>query len=147
MPPTKFKLITHQAIDDFFRDSSLIGIISRQREYQLCWQLNGLMRFNFKMNNEVEVVLEKKEKRCFFHVYEYKEPTRFTTHYLYSNHYKGEFLVPELKHIDFLWLLKGDYYNEKEVKWLMDGIRQVNSIQLVTLIHPLELKSRENLIL
>lgn len=147
MPATRFKLVSYKAVDDFFKDSHLMGIISSQKEYQLCWQINRLLRFNFKMNNEVEVMLQKKDKTCFFQIYEYEEPLRFTTHYLYSNHYKGEFLVPELKHIDFLWLVKGKYYSEDDIKWFMEGVRKISIIQLVTMINPYELKSRENLIL
>lgn len=147
MPATRFKLVSYKAVDDFFKDAHLMGIISSQKEYQLCWQINRLLRFNFKMNNEVEVVLQKKDKTCFFKIYEHEEPLRFTTHYLYSNHYKGEFLIPELKHIDFLWLVKGKYYSEDDIKWFMEGVRKINVIQLVTMINPHELKSRENLIL
>lgn len=147
MPITKFRLVTLKAVDDFFHDAHLIGIISRQKEYQLCWEINRMLGFKFKMNNELEVMLVKKEKKCFFTVYEFDEPMRFTTHYLYNNHYKGEFLLPELKHIDFIWLIKGEYYNEEEIKWLTEAIRSMVNIQLVSLIKPAELKNRENLIL
>jgi hypothetical protein len=72
---------------------------------------------------------------------------RFTVHYLYSNHYKGEYLLPELKHIDYIWLVKGSYYKDEEIRWLMEGIRKIAHVQLVTTLRPGELKSRENLIL
>lgn len=147
MAITKLRLNTFMAVDDFFHDASLIGIISRQKEYQLCWEVNRALGFKFKMNNELEVMLLKKDKKCFFPVYEFEEPTRFTTHYLYNNHYKGEYLLQELKNIDFIWLIKGNYYNEQEIKWLMDAIKNMGNIQLVSRLKPAELKSRENLIL
>jgi hypothetical protein len=99
------------------------------------------------MNNDLEVVLMKKEKKCFFTVYEFEEPARFTTHYLYNNHYKGEYLLQELKNIDFVWLVKGSYYNGEEIRWLADSIRSIQNVQLVTLLKAEGLKNRENLIL
>lgn len=134
-------------MDDFFHDAHLIGIISSQKEYQLCWEINRQLGFNFKMNNELEVMLEKKEKKCYFCVYEFNEPMRFTSHYVYNNQYKGEYLLPELRHIDYIWLIKGTYYAENEIKWLSDAIRQLDKVQLVSPITPGGLKSRENLIL
>lgn len=147
MAVTKFRLGTDKAVDSFFQDAQLMGIVSRQKEYQLCWEINRLLGFNFKMNNELEVMLIKKEKKCYFTVYEYNEPTRFTTHYLYNNHYKAEFLLPGLKHIDYIWLTKGSYYNNEELKWLIEIIKQINGVQLITQLKAHELKNRENLIL
>jgi hypothetical protein len=143
----KFRLKTPAAIDEFFQNASLVGIASRQKEYQLCWEINRLLGFRFKMNNDLEVVLMKKEKKCFFTVYEFDEPARFTIHYLYNNHYKGEYLLQELKNMDFVWLIKGTYYNEEEIRWLAEGIRSIQNVQLVTLLKAEGLKNRENLIL
>lgn len=147
MAITKFRLVTDKAFVDFFRDTKLIGIVSRQKEYELCWQINRLLGFNFKMNNELEVMLIKKAKKCYFTVYEYEELTRFTTHYLYNNHYKAEYLLPDLKNIDYIWLVKGSYYNGEEIKWLTETIKTIKGVQLVTLLEANDLKNKENLIL
>lgn len=147
MAVTKFRLVTDKAVDGFFRDTKLMGIVSRRKDYELCWQINRLLGFNFKMNNELEVMLIKKARKCYFTVYEYEEPTRFTTHYLYNNHYKAEYLLPDLKNIDFVWLVKGSYYNEEEIKWLTEAIKNMNGIQMVTLLKVNDLKNKENLIL
>ncbi|TAM99374.1 MAG: IPExxxVDY family protein [Chitinophagaceae bacterium] len=147
MPVTKLHLAPLKNTDSFFHNSTLIGIISRMKPYKLCWEINRILNFNFIMNHELEITLLKKEKKCFFPVYEYAESLRFTTHYLYNNHYKGEFLLPELKHTDFLWMIKGDYYNEEEVKYLMDAIKKIPAIQLATILDVEDLKNKDNLIL
>lgn len=147
MPVTKFRLSPLRNTDSFFHDGKLMGITSRMKSYQLCWEINRILDFNFKMNHELEITLLKKEKKCFFPVYEYMEPLRFTIHYLYNNHYKGEFLLPELKHTDYLWMIKGDYYGEEEMKYLIETAKKIVRIQLVTILHFDDLKSKENLIL
>lgn len=147
MPVTKIRLGALKSTDDFFQNGSLIGINSRMKCYQLCWEINRLMNFNFKMNRELEIMLIKKDKKCFFPVYNFEEPLRFTAHYLYNNHYKAEFLLNELKHTDFLWLIKGDYYNERDIQSLMDIIKKVSGIQMVIRLNFDDLKNKNNLIL
>ncbi|HEY6082975.1 MAG TPA: IPExxxVDY family protein, partial [Chitinophagaceae bacterium] len=82
----------------------------------------------------------------YFSVFEFTEPTTAVSHYIYNNHSKAAFLLPELKNIDFLWLIKGDYYQEKEVKALIEQIRSVENIQLVTLFNQEEIKNKKDLI-
>ncbi len=147
MAATKLKLISDPAFEDFFKDTSLFGIISSQKQYQLCWQINRALNFNFRLNSELEALIRKKEKHCFFQIYEYNEPLRFTFHYLYSNHYKGEYLIPELKNIDFIWLLKGSYYGQKDVQLLMNDIRSLSTVQMVYPLQAAGLKSRANLVI
>lgn len=147
MPVTRLRLTPLKNTDSFFHDSKLIGVTSRMKPYRLCWEINRALNFNFVMNHELEITLLKKEKTCFFPVYEYAERLRFTTHYLYNNHYKGEFLLPELKHTDYLWMIKGDFYSENDVKYLTDGIKRIPGIQLVIMLQFDNLKSKDNLIL
>lgn len=147
MAHPKQRLAMPTPVNDFFRDTHLVGIVSRRREYQLVWEVNRMLGFCFKMNNELEVMLVKRERKCFFSVYECHEPTRYTSHYLYNNHYKGEYLVAELKHLDFLWLLKGAYYQQEGAQWLADMLKKIEGVQLVSVLQAASLKSRENLIL
>ncbi|MGH2643441.1 MAG: IPExxxVDY family protein [Chitinophagaceae bacterium] len=147
MPVTKLRLTQLNNTDSFFHDGKLIGIMSRMKPYRLCWEINRLLNFSFAMNHDLEITFLKKEKKCFFPVYEYLEPLRFTSHYLYNNHYKGEYLLPELKHTDYLWIIKGEYYNKEDIKYLMDTIKGIQEIQLATMLQAENLKNRENLIL
>ena len=146
MASTKLKLISDPAFEDFFSGTYLLGIISPHKQYELCWQINRMLNFNFRLNSELEALIRKKEKHCFFQIYEYNEPLRFTFHYLYSNHYKGEFLLPELKHIDYIWLLKGSYYAEEQLELLTNDIRQLDIVQMVVRLQASGLKSRANLV-
>ncbi len=144
----KLKLDSTSAFEAFFNDAYLLGIISSQREYQLCWQINRALDFHFRLNSDLELKMPipKKEKICFFQIYEFSEPISYTLHYIYSNHFKGEFLIPELKNIDYLWLIKGDYYRAEEIDLLKVDLRRLKSVQMVTQIDALSLKSRANLI-
>lgn len=127
----KLKLDMQEMAEDFFEDTRLLGIVAPIKDYQLCWLLNQMFRFKFRMNNEIEIQLSKKLRRYHFPVYEYSEPNSSLVHYLYNNHDDGEYLLQEFKHLDYLWLLKGDLVNRENVNDMIALIKDINGVQLI----------------
>ena len=141
----KLKLDTAGMEDDFFDSSRLLGIVAPVKDYLLCWQLNQVFRFNFRINNNIEIQLTNKLRSFYFTVYEYNEPHRSLAHYLYNNEHDGEYLLPEFRHLDFLWLMKGDIMDEAAVQSMISAIRQLNKVQLVTELSYDQLKNKQHL--
>ena len=142
----KLKLDIDDLADDFFSDTRLMGIVAPVKDYLLCWQLNQKLNFDFRNNNEIEIQLTKKQRQYFFSVFEYAEPNSSLVHYLYNNQYDGEYLLPEFKHLDFLWLLKGDVVEETKLRSLMDMIRELSGIQLVVELTNEKIRNKGHLI-
>jgi hypothetical protein len=128
----KLKLDQDWMTDDFFEGTRLIGIVASMKDYQLCWHLNQLLNFDFRNNTEIEIQLKKKTRSYYFNVFQYNEPNSSLGHYLYNNQFDGEYLLPEFKHLDFLWLLKGDYVSNKQLAYYMESLKNLAGIQLVT---------------
>ena len=136
-----------QAITDgFFEDTRLLGIMAPIKDYQFCWQLNSLLGIDFRVNNEIEIQLTKKARNYFFAVYEYPEPHTSLVHYLYNNEHDGEYLLPEFKHLDFLWLMKGDYVDEDKLSHIITSIRTIKGVQLVVELTDEKIKNKEHLV-
>jgi len=142
----KLKLNLEYLAEDFFESTRLLGIVAPVKDYQFCWQLNHSLRFDFRVNNEIEIQLSKKERKYFFGVYEYPEPSSSLTHYLYNNQFDGEYLLQEFRHLDFLWLLKGDLVEDSMLKDLVQSIKSINSVQLVTELTNEKIKNKGHLI-
>ena len=142
----KLKLDMEEMAGEFFQDTRLLGIVSPIKDYQLCWLLNQLFRFNFRMNNEIEIQLTKKQRKYFFPVYQYSERTSSLVHYLYNNQHDGEYLLPEFKHLDFLWLIKDDIMQDDEVAVLINSIRTIPSVQLITEMTNEKIRNKQHLI-
>ena len=132
--------------DCFFEDCRLLGIMAPIRNYQFCWHLNSLLGLDFRINNEIVIQLNKKNRNYFFGVYEFHEPASSLSHYVYSNHFDGEFLLPELKHLDFLWLMKGDPVQEELLQQLANSVRMINGVQLVVELTNEKIRNKEHLI-
>ncbi len=142
----KLKLDLEQLADDFFSDTRLIGIVAPLKDYQFCWHLNQLLLFDFRSNNEIEIQLNKKKRDYFFSVFEFREKNNSLVHYLYNNQFDGEYLLPEFRHLDFLWLLKGDPVEEETLELIMQAIRTINGVQLVMELTNEKIRNRGHLI-
>ncbi|MBS1565714.1 MAG: IPExxxVDY family protein [Bacteroidetes bacterium] len=142
----KLKLDMEEMAEGFFEDTRLLGIMAPVRDYQFCWQLNRLFQFNFRINNNIEIQLRKKQRNYFFTVFEYPEPATSLVHYLYNNKYDGEYLLPEFKHVDFLWLMKGDTVSDDFFDSTIRRIREINGVQLVNELTNEKIKNKGQLI-
>jgi len=132
--------------DCFFEETKLLGIMAPIKDYQFCWQINNLIGVDFRINNDIEIQLTRKQRNYFFAVYEYAETSTSLVHYLYNNQFDGEYLLPEFKHLDFLWLLKGDIVAEASFQQLMSSIKEIKGVQLVIeLIHE-KIRNKEHLV-
>ncbi len=143
---SKLTLDNKDLADAFFEDSRLLGIMAPVKDYQFCWHLNNNIGLDFRVNNEIEIKWLKKRRWYYFSVYEYEEPTRFLSHYVYNTQFDGEYLLPEFKHLDFLWLMKGDEVSDESLQETIQTIRSINSVQLVTELAVSQIKNKENLI-
>jgi hypothetical protein len=142
----KLVLDTKDLTDGFFEETKLLGIMAPMKDYQFCWQLNNLLNIDFRVNHELEIQLKKKDRNYFFAVYEYPEPSTCLKHYLYNNQNDGEYLLPEFRHLDFLWLLKDDIVSENALQQLVQSIRTVSGVQLVVELMYDKIKNKEHLV-
>ena len=143
---TKLVLDNTELTEEFFSDTRLLGIMAPVKDYQFCWHLNTSIGLDFRVNNEIEIKLIKKKRNYFFSVYEFNEPTRFLSHYVYNNQFDGEYLLPEFKHVDFLWLMKGDEVSDESLQETIQIIRSLNSVQMVVELTNEKVKNKEHLV-
>jgi hypothetical protein len=142
----KLRIDNNVMVEEFFADTRLLGIVAPIEQYRFCWHLNQMLNFNFRINNNIEIQLNKKDRKYFFPIYEFGEQFGTIKHYLYNNEDDGEYLLPEFKHLDFLWLIKDDIMHDDEVHLLTSSIRAIPSVQLITELTNEKIKNKQHLI-
>ena len=143
----KLKIDNELLAEEFFEDTLLLGIMASLESHQFVWQVNQSLRFDFRINNEIEIQLTKKNRNYFFSVFEFQEPHKALCYYLYKNQYDGEYLLPEFKHLDYLWLIKGDLPLKEDELALINDIRSLPAVQLVIELNNEKIKNKQHLIL
>jgi hypothetical protein len=142
----KIKMDNSLMVEEFFDGTRLLGIVAPIKSYQFCWLLNQQLQIDFRINHDIEIQLEKKKRKYFFSIYEYNEPNSSRTHFLYLNQFDGEYLLPEFKHLDFLWLLKGDFTSNQELLQLQQSIKTIPGLQLVLELTADKIKHKAHLV-
>lgn len=142
----KLRIDNSVMVDEFFANTRLLGIVAPIEHYRFCWHLNQILNFNFRINNSIEIQLNKKERKYFFPIYEYGELSGTIKHYLYNNEDDGEYLLPEFRHLDFLWLIKDDIMHDEEINIFISSIRTIPAVQLITEMTNEKIKNKQHLI-
>lgn len=143
---SKLILDTQDITDGFFEDTRLLGIMAPMKDYQFCWQINNMLGVDFRVNNDIEIQLKKKNRNYFFSLFEYREPSTSLEHYIYNNQFDGEYLLPEFKHLDFLWLMKGDIVTDEMLQRQTENLRSINGVQLVVELTNEKIRNKEHLV-
>jgi len=143
----KLKIDNETLAEEFFECSRLMGIVAPLKDYQFTFYINQHLGYKFRINNNLEIQMKKKERNYFFSIYEYEVPSSCMIHYLYNNQFDGEYLLPEFKHLDFLWLIKGDEIENEELAAMMLVIKSLPGVQLITEMTNEKIKNKQHLIL
>ncbi len=118
----------------------LVGIVSQEKDYRLCWMLNKLLNINLAKTEEHNTEHSKHS------MYSYVQEELFREYYLIANKGDAHVLIDEHKHIDYFLIIKGAL-EEDERKHTMDLIKKSDMVSGAYLIDVLSLKSKHNLVL
>jgi len=127
-------------------DFDLVGLITTTRGYQLAWQLNQLLGTHLVRQTDLAVGFKNSEEKLFTNFAHQSSLNRLK---LFKNRPNdGDsgkyFLIPEFPHFDFIILAA--MHEQFDTNQLMELVKTLPQVQLVTAI-PLEgLKSKSNFI-
>jgi hypothetical protein len=66
---------------------------------------------------------------------------------IYANRHDGEYLLPELKHFDFLWLMKGELKDIMLPEMLLSELKTLDQVQMVTILSNDKIINKTRLVL
>ncbi len=142
----KLKLNIDGIEDDFFSGTHLLGIMTPVKNYRFIWQVNANTGFDFRLNTDVEIQLKRKGRNYFFSVYQFCQTECELEHFIYYNQFEGEYLLPEFKHLDFLWLMRGNVITDEDFLSVQNKLKTIEGTQLVTELTLEKIKNKGNLI-
>ncbi|MCB0696655.1 MAG: IPExxxVDY family protein [Chitinophagaceae bacterium] len=144
---SKLVLNMSGATEDFFSDTAMIGIGSAMPGYRFCWAINRDFDFDFVREPEYDVEYRPaKDHIHFFSLYQYEVPYSSCKHLLYQLRSEKKALLPEIKQLDYLWLICSPTANE-EARMITENLRNLPEIQLAQIIPPDRLKNLNHLII
>lgn len=126
-------------------DFLLFGLASHENDYRLVWKINQAFSFNFERGNSHKLISKKTGKEQEYNLYSYDDEDTFYLYYFISNKCEDGVLIEELKNIDYLIMIQGDF-TEAFANGFHNRLKKVESVQGVFKIDPSSLKNKENLV-
>lgn len=139
------KLVLDNAIleEEFFEDVHLMGLVAAETPSRLVWQITQHSHYHFKRDVEQDIEVSGQ----YFPLFTWYEEADMLEHYLISNQCQGHFMLPEVKPVDYLWMVKGYRFREKEKELLMQFQRSLPAVRMVMDLPTSKIKNRHYLIL
>ncbi len=126
-------------------DFVLTGIISSLPDYRLCWYLNGVLALNFAKAQDIAITLPELHIQQSFSRFVFEEEITMSAFWVIQNKAAGNFLLPELKQVDYLFMIKGNYYRTK-IRSIEKLLKSIMEIQAIIPIDTSQLKNGDRLI-
>ena len=89
----------------FFEDTALIGIACALQPHQLCWLLNRRLDIDFERADRI-IYQERKGEKKYYPVHTCFNSLFNAAYTLYTLKSEAEPLIPEIKQLDYLWMLQ-----------------------------------------
>lgn len=140
---TKLVLDMDAMQDDFFADTAMIGIVSAEPAYRFCWILNNYFDIEFRNYPEQNISVKKKDNTYYFPTYQHDVPNSNYKYLLYKLKSGKETLLPETKHLDYLWLVQ-TARPEHDAHLLYNQVKNIPEVQLAQLLATDQIKKSLN---
>ena len=139
--------MTKKLILDFTPDYDflLFAMVSFEKDYKFIWDLNENLLMDFVRTDDYSVYNKKLGEDCYYSSFIYTGHDNYINFRIISNKSDRGLMLEELKGIDFLMLVSGDYQENFENE-ILRKLKKLKSIQNVFALNPAKLQTREKLI-
>ena len=127
-------------------DYCLLGLVSDDPDYKLCWTLNQTLDMDFKKTEELKLHHKRLSVDQYFSLFAYQDEESLLTYRIIKNRSDQGFFLDELKNLDYLIHIQGEISPGKIGSFL----QQAGSLPAVRMCVPVDLhrlKNQERLLL
>jgi hypothetical protein len=132
-----------QAIDE---DFCLLGVVTDEPDYKLCWMINKALDMNFEQQDELQVFHPKLKVEQVFSLFSHEDDSALITFRIISNRTDKGFYLDELKNIDYLIHIQGEI-NAGKINNFMHAVSALDSVRMCVPTDLTRIRNRERLLL
>jgi hypothetical protein len=124
---------------------SLIGVSCHVKDYRISFLLNKYLGFDLLKMEDLKITFNNKQDPEEFSFYYYYDEDYFNTYYLMSNRSQEVVLAPEIRQVDFLLIVEGEF-KKSQMDRLIKSIRDIPNILAAYEVKLAEIKNFETLL-
>jgi hypothetical protein len=131
------------AIDE---DFCLLGIVTDESDYKLCWLINQQFNMNFEKQEELKLFHRKLDEEQMFSYFSYHDSDALITYRLIKNRAEKGYFLDELKNIDYLIHIQGEI-NTIRISNFMLSVGALGPVRMCVPSDLSRIKNKERLLL
>ncbi len=131
------------AIDE---DFCLLGVVSDEPDYKLCWLINSSLDMNFEKQEELQLFHRKLDEEQVFSLFSYHDNDALITFRIIRNRSGNAYFLDELKNIDYLIHIQGEI-NTSRINEFMQAVGALEPVRMCVPSDLSRIKNKERLFL
>jgi len=127
-------------------DFCLLGVVSDEPDFKLCWLINQSLNMNFEKQEELQLFHRKLQDVQAFSLFTYYDEDAMITFRIIKNRTENGYYLDELKNIDYLIHIQGEI-NTLRISNFMLSVGALESVRMCVPTDLSRIKNKERLIL
>jgi hypothetical protein len=127
-------------------DFCLLGVVTDEPDYKLCWMINQSLIMNFEKQDDLTLYHRKLQENQHFSLFLYKDEDAFISFRIIKNRSENGYYLDELKNIDFLIHIQGEI-NTVRISNFMLSVGAFETVRMCVPSDLSRIKNKERLLL
>jgi len=111
-------------------DFCLLGMVSDEKDYRLCWLINRAMNVDFRREDNLELYHKRLKVKQQFANFSFNDEHAFLNYRIIKNRSEEGFFLDEVKNLDYLIHIQGEL-SETHIRYFMQGIGDLPEIRML----------------
>jgi hypothetical protein len=121
-------------------DFCLLGVVTDEPDYKLCWMINGALNMNFEKQEDLMLFHKKMNDEQEFSNFLYEDEEAMITFRIIKNRTDKGYYLEELKNLDYLIHIQGEISTLKISNFMLS----IGGLQPVRMCVPCDLSRIKN---
>ena len=127
-------------------DFCLLGLVTDEPDYKLCWRINEMMGSDFKRVDDLELYHRKMERDQSFPLFCYLDADALVNYRIIGNRSDHGYFLEELKNLDYLIHIQGEISME-EINQFLQQTAALPGVRICVPVDLGRLRNMERLLL
>ncbi|MCK4880551.1 MAG: IPExxxVDY family protein [Bacteroidales bacterium] len=127
-------------------DFCLLGVVSDEPDYKLCWMINQSLDMNFEKQEDLQLFHRKLKEEQVYSLFSYHDDDAMITFRIIKNRTENGYYLDELKNIDYLIHIQGEI-NTMRISNFMLSVGALEPVRMCVPSDLSRIKNRERLLL
>lgn len=127
-------------------DFCLLGVVSDEPDYKLCWMINRSLDMNFEKQDDLQLFHRKLDEDQFFSHFSFHDNDSLITFRIIKNRTENGYFLEELKNIDYLVHIQGEI-SAAGISNFMHSVSELGTVRMCVPTDLSRIKNMERLLL